>query len=527
MNIGIDRILRRYEGKSYELLGRVRAICYFIIIIIPILVVFIAVMNILTQRGLFQALNIIVFGFIMMLMISMFLVTRGFYNVAVTILAFIVLAGLIFNMKGTEATGSAQRFLASEFAVMMPILFAMLFCKRWVLITVGVLAEVTVFYTVFSSGIVDPEVKGIILGSISITIIISFVIAMMMGNISETARRLRIKDAERLQREQRDINEVLMASMRSVSARLDDSSRDLSGDALHFAENIQGQASSIEEITATMEEISSGAEQVSTSAQRQSELMVDLMKGMNELVGLTRDMESRITVAMARTDAIAANARAGEESIGRMDATISAIGSTSKEMTGILGIINDISDRINLLSLNAAIEAARAGDYGRGFAVVADEISKLADQTSSSVKEIAVLIAKSESEIVKGMSGVEDTVKLMREILSGVEESNRMIAAVNKAMETAIDSTGRAHGAVNTVKQRSEEITTASVEQKTAALEVMKTITDINQLSQTNASRAEDITGHSRDIASMAKDLREKITSLKEDETAGRAAADV
>ncbi|HPG50319.1 MAG TPA: methyl-accepting chemotaxis protein [Spirochaetota bacterium] len=521
MNFGVDRILKRYEGKSYELRGRVRAIWYFFIIVLPILVAFIIIMNLLIQQGIFQPLNIIVFGIILLLGAGMVLVASGWYNTAVTILAFGVLTALILNVKGTEASGSGQRFLVSEFAYMMPVLFSMLFCKRWVLVAIVVLAETAMIATVIPSEIVDPAVRGVVLMSMSITLIISFVITLMMGNINETARRLRMEDAERIQREQRDINEVLMGSMRSVSARLDDSSRDLSGDALHFAENIQGQASSIEEITATMEEISSGAEQVSTSAQRQSEMMEDLMKGMNELVGLARDMESRITVAMARTDAIAANARAGEESIGRMDTTISAIGSTSKEMTGILGIINDISDRINLLSLNAAIEAARAGDYGRGFAVVADEISKLADQTSTSVKEIAVLIAKSESEIVKGMSGVEDTVKLMREILSGVEESNRMIAAVNKAMETAIDSTGRAHGAVNTVKQRSEEITTASVEQKTAAMEVMKTITDINQLSQTNASRAEDITGHSRDIASMAKDLREKITSLREKEAAG------
>jgi methyl-accepting chemotaxis protein len=393
----------------------------------------------------------------------------------------------------------------------------MLFCKRWVLITVGVIAESAVLFMVLSSGIVDADVKGVILGSMSITLIISFVITLMMGNINETARRLRIADAERIQQGQREINEGLMGSMRSVSARLDDSSRDLSGDATHFAENIQGQASSIEEITATMEEISSGAEQVSVSAQRQSELMEALMNRMNDLMGMSRDMESRINAALARTDAIAANAREGETSIGRMDATMNAIGSTSREMTGILGIINDISDRINLLSLNAAIEAARAGDYGRGFAVVADEISKLADQTSSSVKDIATLIAKSENEIVKGMSGVEVTVKVMREILAGVEESNRMIAAVTVAMETSIESTGEAHGAVSTVKERSEEITTASTEQKSAALEVMKTITDINQLSQTNASRAEDITGHSRDIAAMAKDLREKITSFKED----------
>ena len=96
-------------------------------------------------------------------------------------------------------------------------------------------------------------------------------------------------------------------------------------------------------------------------------------------------------------------------------------------MQNIVGIINDISDKINLLSLNAAIEAARAGDAGRGFAVVADEISKLADQTAHSIKEISDLIQENETEISRGTENVRASVEMISQIISGVNVISEFI----------------------------------------------------------------------------------------------------
>ena len=99
------------------------------------------------------------------------------------------------------------------------------------------------------------------------------------------------------------------------------------------------------------------------------------------------------------TESISDQARTGSKSLEDMNESITKISASSGEVKNIIGIINDISDKINLLSLNAAIEAARAGEAGRGFAVVADEISKLADQTAQSIKGISDLIRENDSEI--------------------------------------------------------------------------------------------------------------------------------
>jgi methyl-accepting chemotaxis protein len=104
-------------------------------------------------------------------------------------------------------------------------------------------------------------------------------------------------------------------------------------------------------------------------------------------------------------------------------------------MSGILKIINEISEQINLLSLNAAIEAARAGDAGRGFAVVADEISQLADRTAQSLKEIASLISINNREIGEGQQGVDDAMNVIGRLVEGIGQINETTRAITGFMQ--------------------------------------------------------------------------------------------
>jgi methyl-accepting chemotaxis protein len=239
-----------------------------------------------------------------------------------------------------------------------------------------------------------------------------------------------------------------------------------------------------------------------------------LMKMMDELTDAAKEINTKTSGAVNLTEEISAQAGSGEESLSRMKSSIGKIVDRSKQMSSIISIINDISDKINLLSLNAAIEAARAGDAGRGFAVVADEISKLADTTASSVKEIGSLIAASETEIEYGLVIVKDVVDKISNITAGVSEINSMMEGISRFMNVHIESNERLNLDINGVLVKSGEIELSITEQKTAMADVVQSVNSINELTQSISLGSGDIAANTKNTLQMANTLRASVESF-------------
>ncbi|HPI22942.1 MAG TPA: methyl-accepting chemotaxis protein [Spirochaetota bacterium] len=296
-----------------------------------------------------------------------------------------------------------------------------------------------------------------------------------------------------------------------ISDQLDESTAAISTVTDGFTEVTQNQAATMEEVTATIEQISAGMDQIATGAQDQVKSLRTLIDRMGDLTSVIREMERKIADASAQAGEITVEARRGEESLAKMNESMENIGESSRKMTGIIGIINDISDKINLLSLNAAIEAARAGEAGRGFAVVADEISKLADNTATSVKEIDALIKATEREIASGTATVGDVVERISRITGGIGAMNETVTSIAAFMKTQIETNAIVDREVARVREKSEEIEGATQEQKTAIGDVVNSITRINELTQAISAGSEEIAANTKENADIADELKNKV----------------
>jgi len=304
-------------------------------------------------------------------------------------------------------------------------------------------------------------------------------------------------------------------NIKFIAEELAVSSDEMSSAARSFSDNAQDQSATTEEITATVENVSAGMDSIALGADSQFEKLSNLIARITDLSRLINEMGSRMQETQNMVADITSRARRGEESLRGMNASMSKIGESSKEMSNIVDIINSISDQINLLSLNAAIEAARAGDAGRGFAVVADEISKLADQTASSINDINRLIKANDDEIQKGLRNVSDTVENTSTIITGVASIRDMITTVSETMEKQLETSRSVTSTADEVKESASEIRTATEEQKNAVVEIVKSISTINDLTQANASGAEEMSANAIMVNNKAEELKKRMVFFR------------
>jgi methyl-accepting chemotaxis protein len=255
-----------------------------------------------------------------------------------------------------------------------------------------------------------------------------------------------------------NLNELL-SNIRATADQVAAGARQISDSSMHLSQGATEQASSIEELTATIEEISSQTKLNAENATQANNIATDAER----------------------------NASIGNEQMRMMLGAMDEINTSSKNISKIIKVIDDIAFQTNILALNAAVEAARAGQAGKGFAVVAQEVRNLAAKSAAAAKETTALIEGSIKKVNDGTRIANDTAEQLKKIVNDITQVAEIINSIN----------------------------IASNEQASGIAQINQGIMQVSHVVQENSSTSEESAAASEELSGQAAMLKEQIAVFK------------
>jgi methyl-accepting chemotaxis protein len=296
------------------------------------------------------------------------------------------------------------------------------------------------------------------------------------------------------QSESRDEMGQLMEHLRKMVHNL----RDMIATTVEISSGI---AAASNQLHSTSTQIATGAEEVSYQANTVATASEEMSA---TSIDIARNCSMAADASRQTVDSANAGAHVVNETINGMNIivdrvrhtskTIETLGVRSDQIGEIVGTIEDIADQTNLLALNAAIEAARAGEQGRGFAVVADEVRALAERTTKATREIGEMIKAIQRDTHEAVKAMDEGV---REVEKGTESSQKSGRALEEILER-----------INEVTMQVNQIATAAEEQTATTGEVTSNILQINEVVHITAQGAEETAKAAAQLAGQAQQLQ-------------------
>ncbi|MGA7721172.1 MAG: methyl-accepting chemotaxis protein [Ignavibacteriaceae bacterium] len=277
----------------------------------------------------------------------------------------------------------------------------------------------------------------------------------------------------------KDVNDAVAATA-SASSQISSSTEEMAAGSEEQSQQATEVASAVEEMTKTIIETTKNASEATEAAQNSGNIAKDGGKVVNETI----DGMNKIA-----------------EVVKRSASTVHKLGQSSEQIGEIIQVIDDIADQTNLLALNAAIEAARAGEQGRGFAVVADEVRKLAERTTKATKEIAAMI----KEIQKDTTGA---VSSMEEGTAEVERGKELADKAGQSLAEIIRGTEKVADIVS-------QVAAASEEQSSASEQISKNIESISSVTRESTAGIQQIARAAEDLNHLTNNLETIIAKFK------------
>ncbi|MGE7993578.1 methyl-accepting chemotaxis protein [Pseudomonas sp. NPDC089554] len=280
---------------------------------------------------------------------------------------------------------------------------------------------------------------------------------------------------------------TMVEHIRSASEQVSSRARSLSGLSSGACEGMDQQSGEITSMAGAVEEFSATSMNIA-----------DNMAGTERMA---RDNAQQTRIGRSAMDQASSSLKQIAEALGGTAQVMDTLGARSQEIGGIVGVITAIAEQTNLLALNAAIEAARAGEQGRGFAVVADEVRGLAARTRQATDEISGMIASIQQQTGHAISTLEQGNHLMQE---GLERNDKVAEALAR-----IDEQSRLAG------EQFAVISTATQEQSSTSTVLSRNLQSIAQANSEQRDVANEVASTARELEGLAAQLREEVDRFR------------
>ena len=281
-----------------------------------------------------------------------------------------------------------------------------------------------------------------------------------------------------------DLTSVIQSTSKDEAGQLLHALRDMNNGLLKIVSEVRDGTGTM---AVASTQIAAGTLDLSSRTEKQASALQQTAAAMEQLTSAVRQNADNADLANSTAAGASKVALAGGAVVGEVVKTMSSINASSRRIVDIIGVIDGIAFQTNILALNAAVEAARAGEQGRGFAVVATEVRNLAQRSAAAAREIKTLIDDSVEKVDSGAKLVEQAGSTMSAIVTSVTQVANIIASISSA----------------------------SKEQTVGIQQVNQAISQMDEVTQQNATLVEETTTASQSLQGEADNLAQVVSAFK------------